>query len=276
MTWILRATIAVLLLLLGEFTEFAVAGDAPPALPELLALAKPPSGEDLPLEGDRRLRALRLAARSWGAQAGLARRGWEIRRMAEGQAGRLSAVWRFDTLAEHVAGFALLPPQAAESGPALQVSGDGRSAVSAVRVFRITRPARLVLAVPTWRDWLLRDWASPEPPAGALWPRSDVEREAWRSSLAAGWGEGSALAEAAFLEDLARLEAAWEGMIVWRRLRLQGIATAQDVRTSGRPVVGGGEQMLLEERRADLDGDSGLDPSWTEWVPAATEAGERP
>ena len=264
------AALALLTAFAAPAVPGAHAGTLPPQpLDALLALERPPAPEALPIEGSRRLRALRLAARSWGAQAGLARRGWEIGALLERHAGHLSAVWRFEALAETVEGFALMPPAAMESGPALQVAPGGAAAVSAARVIRMGDPARFVLAVPGWRDWLVRAWAEPVPPDAALWPRDDAERKAWVASLRTGWWEGVRMAEASFLADLARLEAAWEGMIAWRRLRLQGMATALSFRTSRLAVVGGGSEMVVDERRAEVAEGSRLDPSWTHWTPAA-------
>ncbi len=256
---------AALLAVLATVTGAAEPG-APAPLQDLLARVAPLEEGEAVLEGARRRGAIRFAARSWGSQSGLARRSWEISRMLETHAEALSRVYRFRALVDEADGFVLVPPVASETGAALRVSADGRTGVSARRLIRILRHARIATAPPDWRDWLTRDWAEPQPPQGPLWPRTDEERGIWQEALRDGWREGVRLAEDTFLSDLARLERDFSGMVAWRLLRLQGIATAPELDVKHASVVGGGKEMTLDERRVFIRKESRLDPAWTGWV----------
>jgi len=231
-----------------------------PPLPAVASAAKPPpdlvsvqtfapeAGPEIPFAADKRASAVRLAALGFGARAGLARRAWEIGEMLDRHEARLSAIYRFGDLVLREGGFTVLPPVLAETRRAFRLDAGageraGTAAASAERVLRIVQPARLVSAVPGWRDWLGRSWLPAEPPASVLFPRDGDEEARWRRLLAEGWAEGRALAEDIFAADLDRLNRTFTGVVLWHRLHRAGRVTAPTVEIA-RAGVSGHERLV--------------------------------
>lgn len=225
----MRQRAAVLLATIGAFAALAAASaaasEAPPGLAAVQA-AKPASGPEIPFAEEKRAAAARLAALGFGSRAGLARRGWEIAGLLDRHAARLGAIYRFGELMLGEGGFDLMPPVAAETRRAFRLERAGTRAARAERLLRIVEPARLVGAAPHWRDWLRRAWPPAVPPASALFPRDEAEAARWRSLIAEGWAEGTALADDIFAADLDRLNRTFEGVVLWHRLHRAGMAAA--------------------------------------------------
>ena len=173
--------------------------------------------------------------------------------MLDRHGAKLSAIYRFGDLVLRRDGFTVLPPVLAETRRAFRLdtrAGDtrvgepaGTRAASARRVLRILEPARLVSAMPDWRDWLMRSWSPAEPPASVLFPRDAREDARWRRLLAEGWAEGTALADDIFAADLDRLNRTFEGVVLWHRLNRAGMLTAPGVEIE-RAGVSGHESLM--------------------------------
>ena len=239
---------------------------APPSLAELVETA--PSRElDVDFASEKRAGAMRAAALSFGARAGLARRGWEISRMLDRHALQLSNIFRFRDLLLKEGGFRVMPPVAAETRQAFRLSREGEQAATAARVVRILAKARFVSASPDWRDYLVRSWAKAEAPVSILFPRDRAEERRWEGWLAEGWGEGVKLADAVFASDVDRLSRDFQGILLWKRLRLARMATAPSVKLGDAAVSGGGQAMRIDEEFARLDKRARLVPRVSEWEP---------
>ena len=267
-----------------------------PPLPAVAAAAKPPpdlasvqtfapeAGPEIPFAAGKRASAVRLAALGFGARAGLARRAWEIGEMLDRHKARLSAIYRFGDLVLREDGFTVLPPVVAETRRAFRLdsrAGDtrardtrardraGAEVASAERVLRIVQPARLVSAVPGWRDWLRRSWAAAEPPAPVLFPRDGDEEARWRRLLAEGWAEGRALADDIFAADLDRLNRAFTGVVLWHRLHRDGRVTAPDVEIDRAGVSGHERLVRIGAASARIDRPARFELDAGRWAPPA-------
>ena len=238
----------------------------PPSLAEIAG-----SGPSRELEADfaaeKRAGAMRAAALSFGARAGLARRGWEISRMLDRHGPQLSNIFRFRDLLLKEGGFRVMPPVAAETRQAFRLGRDGDRAASAARVVRILARARFVSAPPDWRDYLVRSWPKAEAPVSVLFPRDRAERRRWEAWLAEGWRAGVKLADEVFAADVDRLSRDFQGILLWKRLRLARMATAPSVRLGDAAVSGGGRAMRIDEEFARLDKRARLVPRVSVWGP---------
>lgn len=246
---------------------------APPVLEDLLAL-EPASGAEVTFAGEKRRAAMHAAALAFGAQAGLARRGWEIADLLERHADRLSAVYRFRALMLRIHGFTVMPPILGETARAFRLGRDGTQAATASRVLRILEPERIVSAPPHWRDFLIRAWPEPATPASVLFPRDAEETALWRGWLRKGWQRGTELAEDVFAADLDRLDRAFEGLVRWRHAHLAGMVTAPVLRADRAAVSGNGRLLRIDETVAALGERARFDLRSEEWQ--VLPLGEKP
>ena len=237
---------------------------APKTLEDLLAL-EPPRATETAFAGEKRRAAMRAAALGFGAQAGLARRGWEIAAMLERHADRLSAVYRFRDLMVRSHGFTVMPPVLAETARAFRLGRDGTRAATASRVLRILEPERIAGTPPHWRDFLVRAWPEPAPPASVLFPRDAEETALWRGRLRDGWARGTALAEDVFAADLDRLARVFEGLVRWRRAHLARMVSAPVLHADRAAVSGNGRLMRIDETVARLGEPARFDLRAEEW-----------
>ena len=241
------ALMVLLFLVLGGAVR-AAEREAPPTLAELEAMGPGEAAAlDLGFAEEKRRGAIRLAAIGYGARAGLARRSFELSRLLEGLARPLSQTYRFDALLIKTEGFTVLPPVLAETRDAFRLGRDAKRAASVRRVLAIVERERIVSAAPHWRDYLLREWPSASPPAAVLFPRDAPEEQRWRTWLAEGWAAGVSLADDIFVDDLARLNQVFEGVVRWHRLHAARIVSAPVIEVSRTPVGGGGRLLRIDE-----------------------------
>ena len=246
--------LVVALLCVGA--DIAFGGDGPPTLEAVLATEpagdRLADGDDGGFAGEARLSAMRGAGLAFGAQGGLARRGWEIARMLERHADRLSRIYRFRALMLHEDGFTVMPPVLATTDDAFRLGRSGARAASARRVVRIVETGRIVSATPDWRDFLVRQWPEAVPPPAILFPQDGQEAMRWRSWLRQGWEQGTALADDIFAADLERLNRAFEGVLLWRQSYLAGMVSAPTLETARVAESGHGRLVRIEETVARL------------------------
>ena len=247
----------------------AAAGE-PPTLSQIVDA--PPSRQvDAEFAAEKRAVAMRSSALGFGARAGLARRGWEIGRMLDRHGAQLSNIFRFRDLLLKEGGFRVMPPVAVETRRAFRLGREGDEAASAGRVVRILAKARFVSAAPDWRDYLMRRWVEAEAPVSVLFPRDRGETRRWKAWIAEGWREGVTLADDVFAADVDRLSRDFEGILLWKQLRLARMATAPSVKLGDAPVSGGGQAMRIDEEFARLDERARLVPRVSEWRPLAVD-----
>ena len=237
----------------------------PPTLAELYDVGPEGEGGTVSFAEEKRGEAMRLAAVAFGAQAGLARRGWEIAGMLAGYERQMSRVYRFDQLVLTRSGFQVLPPVLGETRQAFRLARTRTRAASAERVLRIVEEERIVSAVPHWRDFVVRRWRLAEPPAAVLFPRDGEEKRRWRGWLHEGWLLGRRQAEDVFASDLDRLNRTFEGIVAWHRLREAAMVSAPVVLAERTGVSGGGRLMRIGEMVVHIADWAALNPRSEEW-----------
>ena len=259
----------LLLAVLCLGADIAFGADEPPTLEALLKLeAAEETGLDAEEAGfgeEMRRSAMRAAALAFGAQAGLARRGFEIARMLERHGARLSAIYRFRDLMLREREFTVMPPVLAATDRAFMLERNGTHAASARRVLRIVEPERIVSGVPHWRDFLMREWDQAQLPAALLFPRDGAEAVRWRGWLRRGWAQGTALADDIFAADLERLNRVFEGLVLWRRANLGGMVSAPSLETAHIAVSGHGRLVRIDETVAGLGAPAGFELRPDRW-----------
>ena len=254
--WCLAGTLAV---------AGAALGAQPATLVETLE-ATPGDSRVVELADERRSSAMRDAALAYGMQSGLVRRSFEIGRLLERHARQLDRVYRFDRLLIERDGFLIVPPAIAETTAAFNRGPKGTRAATARRVLRIERQSEVLGGSPGWREYFERSWEEPRRPSEVLYPRTDEEYGRWSAWVREGWEDGVRLAEDSFAADLERLNRDFVGIVNWRILEAQRIVTSPELAVMSRSVVGGGEEMRVDEREITVRAHARLNPVTSDWV----------
>lgn len=240
----------------------------PPSLEALQALAAAQNDARPPTGRSERLREAALAV---GAQGGLA---WETARIRElllNTADRLDRAFDFRPLIlRDRSGIALLPPVVAEGQDLWESQDRGRVLRLADAAYEILAPARFVPDAPLWQAYLLRSFPPPEPPPETL-PRTEAERDLWRTAVAEGWDAGRRQAHAILERDLALLERDFQGMVRYRRLVAEGKATPPAVAEARHGVTGTDTAVRVGDRTLRIATDAALNRAPDVWRRGATE-----
>ena len=218
---------------------------------------------------DLREEAIREAAISYGARAGLAWRTFQITKETENRARALDKIYDFSQLLIPApSGLLIEPPIINQDLNAMLIEGDGQQAAVSDRIYNIIRNARIVSTARNWRTYLARDWGTVEPPPDILRPANDEERELWVRLVRKGWKQGVTQANDIFEADLNQLMADFEGMIRYRHLLAQGMISAPYALQVDRGVTGGGNELRIGDRAVQITGKPSLRSGYKEWQPA--------
>lgn len=216
-----------------------------------------------------RLEAVREAALSLGARAGLAHRTYEIRQEITKRSTFMDQVFDFrKLLIKAPSGLLIEPPIVSESFDALNIEDEGQVAAVADRILNINKKAKIVTAPRNWRSYLERDWGTVHMPPAIMYPKDKDERKIWNELIRKGWDEGRAQADAIFQSDLNRLTAEFEGMVRYRMLLTQKVITPPYALEVNRGITGGGDEMRVGDRAVEITGPSQLQPEALGWKPA--------
>lgn len=153
---------------LAQISEEEAKQTQPPTLVELQNRERPKDffgsgSKELPF--DIRKDAIREAALSYGARAGLSRRIFQIRQELEFRARYLDKVFDFSQLLIPAPSGLLIEPPIITSGDnAMIIEATGQQAAVSDRIYNIISNARIVSAPRTWRFYLYREWGDIEPP----------------------------------------------------------------------------------------------------------------
>ena len=219
---------------------------------------------------DIRNEAIKDAAISYGARAGLAWRTYYIRREMDRRARSLDRIYDFrQLLIPAPSGLLIEPPVISENVNSMIIETDGQQAAVSDRIYNIMNNAKIVSAARTWRTYLERNWGAVDPPPDILRPRDEDERDLWVRMVRKGWKEGVKQADEIFEQDLNQLVSDFEGMIRYRMLLAQGMVSAPYALQVDRGVTGGGDQMRVGDRAVQITGKPSLMTGYNSWQPAS-------
>lgn len=213
--------------------------------------------------------AMKEAALSYGARAGLAWRTFQIQRRLAEQEDNLSRIYDFNHLILAApSGLLIEPPIVSEAQKAVIVANGGQNAAVADRVYRINKNARIVTASRNWRTYLERDWGKVDPAPNILRPKNDTELKQWQKWLVDGWEEGVRQADDVFQADLDKLNTDYLGMIRYRELLAQGMITPPYATQEDRGVTGDANEMRVGNRGLAITGPSQFNTKSERWITA--------
>ena len=253
------------------FGDDELAGLLPPTLEEAESIERDNEAlEDSGMALDIRLDALKEAAASYGARAGLASRTYEIHQEITKRSRYLDKVYDFSKLLVPApSGLLIEPPVVSEAANAMLIDFDGQQAAVSDRIYNIINNARIVSTPRNWRTYLERDWGEVEPPPDILRPENDDERKTWIKYVRRGWEQGSLQANEIFEENLNLLNADFQGMIRYRTLLAQGMISPPYALQVDRGITGDGEEMRIGDRAVQITGVPELMTGFEEWQPAS-------
>lgn len=189
-----------------------------------------------------RLDAVRGAGLSAGAAWGYYETMRALESQIKAQSTGLDGVFNFAPflLAGHV-----LPPVIEEARDTAGFHSSTEADFSRV-MFRIVHSARIVSATPNWRNWLLPPLAKPRPVNPVLLPETAAEKAVWSVAVKKGWATGAAQAHNTMLDNVHRLERSMRGILLFMRLRGQGLV-------HGPVVVAGAPSIRIGDRTLSVD-----------------------
>ncbi len=245
-----------------------------PNPPPIEQLQEIPGPKEIKKEGalpiDIRKEALKEAALSYGARGGLASRTFEIRKQTAARESYLDKVYNFrQLLISAPSGLQIEPPIISESLDALLIEGDGQTAAVSDTVYNINRNVHIVSAARNWRQYLERQWGDVEEPPEILRPVNAEERALWRELVEKGWKEGQIQADEIFEQDLARLNADFNGMVRYRKLLAQSMISPPFAQQIDRGVTGDGNTMRVGDRAVAITDTPKLISGSDSWRPAS-------
>lgn len=208
-----------------------------------------------------RAAAIQDAATTYGVQAGMAARGYQINQSLQVKASAYDRVFNFNAVMLEP-GF--LPPVISEGRNAYN-QPSAMVVRAADRIYKIEFPARLVSAAPTWRDYLPVAYAMPAQPDASVLPKNEAEKKLWNAWAAQGWTQGSELADQTFEANLGRLKRDFEGMLRYKSLYQQGVVQKPVLSKSVLGVTGGGDEMAINDRVYEVTRKAALDPNAKRW-----------
>jgi defect-in-organelle-trafficking protein DotC len=141
----------------------------------------------------------------------------------------------------------VIPPVASGAGEALRLETE-RSATSQLGSYRLIRGARLASIAPHWRHYLLE---LPDGPSGihpSLHPRSAEESGRWRVWVDRGWELGVRRADELFGLNVSNLARDYAGMMLFRRLVAERLATGPVTAESLSEMVVGEDEIVFDRK----------------------------
>lgn len=258
----------------GVDADRAETPDVIPVPPRIEQLKEIPGPKEIKKESalpiDIRKEALKEAALSYGARGGLASRTFEIRQQMTKRESYLDKVYNFrQLLIAAPSGLQIEPPIISESLDALLIEGDGQTAAVSDTIYNINKNVRIVSAARNWRQYLERQWGEVEEPPEILRPMNNEERALWRELVEKGWGEGRTQADEIFEQDLAALNADFNGMVRYRKLLAQNMVSPPFAQQLDRGVTGDGNTMRVGDRAVAITDAPKLISGTDAWRPAS-------
>lgn len=214
---------------------------------------------------ERRKTAIIKEALIVGAQAGHQRRSIEIRELLDHpKATKVLNAFSFRPLMYRSN---IVPPVITEVGPSVSIDGDGQSATSTRRSWRIIRPAYIRTGALSWESYLL-DSASTNVRARGIYnfyaPKSAADRKVWKDNYCRGFSSGFDTANAEFTQNLNRFMRDYIGMIRFKRLEQSGVVSAPEYKETRVGIVVNDKWTQVDQRdlRIVVESKFNADADW--------------
>jgi defect-in-organelle-trafficking protein DotC len=223
-------------------------------------------------ETAQRYNAIEQIAMTVGAQHGYANRIKELEEKFQSIGDSLDQMIDFKTIMLTAytgeKELFLLPPVVTETTGMSALSEDAKTLRITGTAFFITKPERLVLMPPTWREYLLlSNDIMVKIPHPKMLPENDAEKLIWKETLARGWIAGTVQADHEMNDRIEQLGSDYQGMIRYMRLVNEGKISEPIIAKVKDDVSGGGEEMRINDSTYRLTSQSSLLSNVKYWKP---------
>jgi defect-in-organelle-trafficking protein DotC len=236
------------------------AADVPQSLEQATARALAGASEAAETglaEKEVRLKAMREAAQSYGARAGLMHRTHEIRGELDRAGKYLDVIWNFQPM--------MLSNTADKSGKKLQARDILPPIIGAEDAsfkqdsetiihkggpnYHILSQARFVSAPPTWRNYLYTAVGedSPVAPPSALKPRTEAEQREFARWVREGWAAGEDQANKIYTASLNKMDRDFLGTVTYHELLRDKVVSLPFVASSNPGVSGDANNLNIND-----------------------------
>lgn len=223
-------------------------------------------------ENDFRIKAMREAALAVGAQNGYIDHLDFLKEQILLKEDNLDDLYDFSMIMKLASGrideMHLLPPVIRKSQDIVSVSSDSYRIKIAGKMYQIIKPARLVSVAPNWRQYLIYDQkVSASKPSRVLLPKTSHEESMWSEWVEEGWQAGINQAEIEMTYRVRKLGLDFKGMVKYVQLLTEGKVLKPIVSSSHQNVVGGDNEMIVDEKILQLAMPARLNTNAGEWEP---------
>jgi defect-in-organelle-trafficking protein DotC len=249
-------------------------------LQEILDKTKraPEKSKDEDQEDKLRLPAMKEAASSYGARAGLAFSTKEINRRLDDRSSDLTKIYNFQkVMIQGPNDVMVQPPVIVEAQDAWEATDAGKTLRVADKVYEIVDSAKFTPVAPLWQNYLIVNFDNAEEPPQQLLPRNEDEEKLWKNAVADGWKMGEAQAEETFQANLDRLNRDFIGMVRYRSMLEECKVNAPTIADGNLGTTGTGQNMRENDRLNRITQDALLNVSskcWGASVTTTDKAGE--
>ncbi|MBK2124238.1 type IV secretory system conjugative DNA transfer family protein [Fangia hongkongensis] len=147
----------------------------------------------------------------------------------------------------------VMPPIIATGYNGVSVSHDQRIIQTNGQVYHIVKQAHFVANVPTWRDYLIRDFKPPTLPKKALLPGNEDEEMLWKITLQEAWQSGIGQALDIFKQQSYKLKRDFVGMITYYQLLENNMILTPYLERKSTPVKSDSANLVIDHQNVAID-----------------------
>jgi len=186
---------------------------------------------NISMEQSIRNEALERAAYTYGAQSGRYYRLKQLERNLFSRIGELNSIYNFSAM--YLDHGLIQPPILDVRHDVLNISHVGQMRDYVDTVYRVLVPASFKAHPLTWQSFLIsNNLIKPSKPRMALLPNNENEKTLWKRLIQNGWYAGINEANAEFEARLNSLDSAYQGMVLYALLSMQGMIEPVTLKTS--------------------------------------------
>jgi defect-in-organelle-trafficking protein DotC len=145
--------------------------------------------------------------------------------------------------------------------PVVVTEDDGRSRISekgkVMRIlgksFFIESEPKLLVSIPSWRDYLYVDAMPPNAPHEAYQKYIDKYPTIWVNGIKQGWNVGLEQAVYTIETRISRLTRDYIGLVRYHLIKDQNIISGPIIKEVYRPVSGGGNELSIEDTIVEIE-----------------------